>query len=110
MSILKEQMVSKHEDFVEDPRYKQCNKEALLCLGLGIANLIWWFIFGYGLGSGDPANYSYIMGFPTWFFMSCILGSIVFTVLPIVMVKKFFKDMPLDDLDNYEGKEVKTND
>lgn len=103
-------MVSKHEDFVEDPRYKQCNKEALLCLGLGIANLIWWFIFGYGLGSGDPANYSYIMGFPTWFFMSCILGSIVFTVLPIVMVKKFFKDMPLDDLDNYEGKEVKTND
>ena len=107
---MEKQIVSKTEEFVEDPRYKQCNKEALLCLGLGIANMIWWFVFGYGLGSVDPANYTYIMGFPTWFFMSCILGSIVFTLLVIVMVRKIFKDMPLDDVDKYEGEEVNKND
>ena len=37
--------------FIEDPRYKQCNKEAWMGLGLGIFNLIWWFSWGYGLGS-----------------------------------------------------------
>ncbi len=88
--------LAKKDVFMEDPRYKQCNKEALLGFGLGIINLVWWFVTGYGLGSGAPEEYSYILGFPTWFFMSSVLGGILFTVLAIIMVKKFYKDMPLE--------------
>lgn len=84
--------------FVEDPRYKQCNKEALMGMGLGILNLIWWFAFGYGLGSKPPEEYTYILGFPAWFFMSCVVGGILFTVLAIIMVTKFYKDMPLEKM------------
>ncbi|WZL72781.1 YhdT family protein [Clostridiaceae bacterium 35-E11] len=90
------------EEFVEDPRYKQCNKEALMGIGLGIANLLWWFVWGYGLGSKPPEEYSYVMGLPMWFFMSCVVGAILFSVLAIIMVTKFFKDMPLDKLNEDE--------
>ena len=62
------------DDFVEDPRYKQCNKEALLGLGLGLLNLVWWFAWGYGLGLKPPEEYTYVLGFPLWFFISCIAG------------------------------------
>ncbi len=91
-------------DFVEDPRYKQCNKEALMGLGLGILNLIWWFAWGYGFGSGPPEQYSYVLGFPFWFFMSCIVGAVLFTILAIIMVKYFYKDMPLGELSADEVK------
>lgn len=94
------------EEFIEDPRYKQCNKEALMGLGLGILNLIWWYVWGYGLGSKPPEEYSYVMGLPLWFFMSCIVGAILFTVLAIVMVTKYFKDMPLGKLDSEEAKKL----
>ncbi|QZY57259.1 YhdT family protein [Crassaminicella profunda] len=89
----------KKEGFIEDPRYKQCNKEALMGIGLGILNLIWWYVFGYGLGSKAPEDYTYIMGLPMWFFMSCIVGAVLFSSLAIIMVSKFFKDMPLDKID-----------
>lgn len=87
---------------VEDPRFKQCNKEALMGLGLGVVNLIWWFGFGYGLGSKDVSEYTYILGFPSWFFMSCIVGGVVFSILTVIMINKFFKDMPLDGLTKEE--------
>lgn len=98
------EVLDKKEGFIEDPRYKQCNKEALMGAGLGILNLIWWFVTGYGLGSKAPEEYSYILGFPTWFFMSCILGGILFTVLAIIMVMKFYKDMPLERMTPEEAK------
>ncbi|MCW3489361.1 YhdT family protein [Dethiobacter alkaliphilus] len=93
-------------NFVEDPRYKQCNREALLGLGLGIANFIWWFAWGYGFGSQPVEGYTYILGFPLWFFMSSIVGAILFTVLAIIMVRKYFRDMPLGPLEEDELKEL----
>ncbi|UMZ73627.1 YhdT family protein [Natranaerofaba carboxydovora] len=81
----------------EDPRYKQCNKEALICVSLGLANLIWWFSWGYGLGSKDPSEYTFVMGFPLWFFMSCIVGALLFTVLTVVLVNKYFVDFSLEE-------------
>ena len=88
------------EDFVEDPRYRQCNREALMGLGLGILNLIWWFAWGYGLGSKPPEEYSYVFGLPMWFFMSCIVGAVLFSVVAIIMVMKYFEDTPLGQLDS----------
>jgi uncharacterized membrane protein YhdT len=91
------------QDFIEDPRYKQCKREALLGLGLGLLNLIWWFAWGYGLGMKPPAEYTYVLGFPLWFFMSCIVGALLFTVLAVVMVSKFYRDMPLGEIDAQDG-------
>ncbi len=95
--------------FVEDPRYRQCNREALMGLGLGLLNLIWWFAWGYGLGLKSPEEYTYFLGFPLWFFMSCIVGAVLFTVLAVVMVKKFYRDMPLGELTEEEVLKVKEN-
>ena len=88
----------------EDPRYAQANKEALLAMGLFALNIIWWFAFAYGLGSGSPKEYSYIMGFPAWFFWSVIAGYVVFSILTWVMVTFFYKDMPLDGATDYNWK------
>lgn len=93
-------------DFVEDPRYKQCNKEAIMGIGLGILNLIWWFAWGYGLGSSPPEKYTYVLGFPLWFFMSCIIGAILFSALAIIMVTKYYKNMPLGDLSKEEAQSI----
>lgn len=101
----KENKVSK--GFTEDPRYKQCNKEALLGLGLGILNLVWWFVWGYGLGSKPPEEYTYVLGLPLWFFMSCVVGAVLFTVLAVIMVIKYFKDMPLGTLTKEEVDRIK---
>lgn len=87
---------------VEDPRFKQCNREALMGLALGIVNLAWWFGWGYGLGSKPVSEYTYILGFPTWFFMSCIAGSVIFSILTVVMIDKFFKHMSLEALTEEE--------
>lgn len=100
----------KENIFIEDPRYKQCNKEALMGLGLGVLNLIWWFSWGYGLGSKPVSEYTYTLGFPTWFFMSCIVGSVLFSILTIVMIDKFFKNMSLEPLSEEEIEEYRKED
>ena len=78
------------KNFEEDPRYRQCNREAIIGLSLGIINIKWWFGFGYGLGSKPVSVYTYILGFPSWFFMSCIVGGILFSILTIIMINKQF--------------------
>lgn len=96
---------SNEKSFIEDPRYKQCNKEAIYASVLGILNVIWWYVWGYGLGSKPVEEYTYIAGLPTWFFMSSIVGAILFTILTFIMVDKLFKDMPLNDMGEDEVKE-----
>ena len=93
--------------FEEDPRYRQCTREAIIGLSLGIINLIWWFGFGYGLGSKPVSEYTYILGFPAWFFMSCIVGGILFSILTIIMINKLFKHMSLDALTEEEVKQYR---
>lgn len=94
-------------EFIEDPRFKQCNKEAFIGLCLGLLNLIWWFAWGYGLGSKPPEDYSYFLGFPMWFFMSCVVGAVLFSFLAIITVNKYFKDMPLGAINEEEIRKLK---
>mgnify|MGYP001352874660 CR=1 FL=1 len=82
---------------------KIANREALIGIGLAIFNFIWWFGFAYGLGSKDPSEYSYVLGFPAWFFYSCVLGFIVMVILVIIVVKKFFVVVPLDEEEQQES-------
>lgn len=83
--------------FQEDPRFRIANREALMGVGLAIVNFLWWFGFAYGLGRKPPEEYTYIFGFPTWFFYSCIVGFILFSLLVFVMVKLFFVEVPFED-------------
>lgn len=80
-----------------DKRFKIAHREAWIGVILVVINFIWWYGFGYGLGSKKVENYSYIFGLPAWFFYSCILGSVVVIVLVILAVKFFFKDVPFDE-------------
>ncbi len=78
---------------------KQINKEARITVGLYIFFFIWWVGFAYGIGLKDVSEYKYILGFPSWFFYSCILGYVMISVLLAFVVKKYFKDIDFDEND-----------
>ena len=71
--------------------------EALLTLGAYGLYFVWWYACAYGLGDGDPEGYDYIFGLPAWFFLSCIAGYPLLSALLWFMVRRFFKDIPLDE-------------
>ena len=83
-------MSKENKKFMEDPRYKQCNKEAMYGIILGIINMVWWYAFGYGLGSKPVEEYTYILGFPAWFFYSCVLSVVIFVGATFFMVNKLY--------------------
>ncbi|NCU17318.1 YhdT family protein [Pallidibacillus pasinlerensis] len=89
--------MDKDKFFSNDPRFKVAKKEAWIGVGLVLFNFVWWFAFAYGLGSKSPDEYTYILGFPSWFFYSCIGSLIVMSILVIVVVKYFFKDVPFEE-------------
>lgn len=80
----------------QDWRIQQANKEALLALGAYALYFVWWYVCAYGLGSGDPDEYTYVFGLPAWFFYSCIVGYPLITIVLWIVVRLKFKDMPLD--------------
>lgn len=83
--------------FTQDWRYAQANREALLTIGAYALYFVWWYVCAYGLGGGDPDAYTSIFGLPAWFFMSCIAGYPLLSVLLWVMVRRCFRDIPLDE-------------
>ncbi|WP_208985141.1 YhdT family protein [Maledivibacter halophilus] len=76
---------------------KILRREALITIGLYIFFFMWWYVFAYGLGSKEPSQYSYVFGFPGWFFYSCILGYVVICLLLWFVVKKFFVEVDFDE-------------
>ncbi len=79
-----------------DRRFIQANREALIALILSLAYFIWWYATAYGLGDRAVEEYTYILGFPAWFFYSCVVGFLLFSLLAALMVKLLFKDISLD--------------
>ena len=82
---------------VKDKRYRIAHREALIGVALVVVNFVLWYGFAYGMGGGDPTEYTYIMGFPAWFFYSCIVTTLFMLVLIAVLLKFVFKEVPLDD-------------
>ena len=80
-------------------RFAQADKEAYSTVLIYIGYLLWWALCAYGLGSQDPETYTYIWGLPAWFFYACIVGYPLLTFALWVVIRLFFKDMPLDDGD-----------
>lgn len=87
----------------KDRRFRQADREALLALFAYALYFIWWYVFAYGLGSGNPDDYSYVLGMPAWFFYSCIVGYPLITLTLWAIVRLFFKDMPLGEIDDDPG-------
>ncbi|MFA1820166.1 DUF997 family protein [Virgibacillus oceani] len=101
MSLLKEYGIK------EDPRFKQARKESLRIMYLVIFEFIWVFTFAYIGTLSNPNNYSYILGFPIWFFWAFVGAGIVFPLIAIVLSMKT-KDCSLTD--NAEIPDVKNED
>ncbi|GEL76556.1 YhdT family protein [Tenuibacillus multivorans] len=81
----------------EDKRFRIAHNEAIIGVVLAIINFLWWYGFAYELGNKPPDEYTYILGFPAWFFWSCIVGFFVMVGLVIFVVKYLLTDVPLDD-------------
>lgn len=81
---------------MKNKRFRQADREALITLGVYAFFFLWWTIFAFGLGNGDPEQYSYVFGMPSWFFYSCVLGYPVVTAVLWFVIRKTFVDMPLD--------------
>lgn len=82
----------------EKEKNRQIKKEALISAGLYLAFFIWWYFTGYGIAEkGTPETYTYVLGLPMWFFLSCIVGYVLFVIATVVIVKKCFKDFDLGE-------------
>ncbi|MFX3623413.1 MAG: YhdT family protein [Ectobacillus sp.] len=73
------------------------HREARIGIALAVVNFVWWYAFAYGLGSKSPDQYTYILGFPAWFFYSCLVGFVVMVALVIFVVRVFFQDISLEE-------------
>lgn len=80
----------------QDRRFIQADREALLALTVYGLYFLWWYAFGFGVGDCNPDEYTYVFGFPAWFFYSCIVGYPLVTILLWMIVRFKFKEMPLD--------------
>lgn len=83
--------MSKHEEIK-----KSSNRETIIILGLYLLFFLWWYVTAYGFGD-DPSEYKYILGFPEWFFYSCIAGYAGISVILWIVVSFFFKEIDLDE-------------
>lgn len=82
MSLLKEYGIK------EDSRFIQARKESLRIMYLVIFEFIWVYTFGFIGTKTDPSNYSYILGFPTWFFWAFAGAGVLFPILAIILSLK----------------------
>jgi uncharacterized membrane protein YhdT len=82
----------------EKQRNAQIRKEARVSLLLYALFVVWLFVIAYGLGLGDPANYTYVAGLPLWFVLSCVVGPTWFCIASSLLVKYYFKDFDLEQV------------
>jgi uncharacterized membrane protein YhdT len=82
-----------------ESRNRQIKRESVMALLLYLGFFLWWFITGYGLSQGPPAQFTYVLGMPMWFFLSCVVGYVLFCAGAFLLVKCAFKELVLHDED-----------
>ena len=91
------QTESVDRDFEEDPRYAQANREAWWAIAYWAAYTVVVTGSAWILGYDKPADeLGFILGFPTWFFWSVLMSSLLFAIIPVLIIRRSFVDMPLD--------------
>lgn len=97
--------------FEEDPRYRVSAREAWVSIAYWVLFTVAMIGVAWGLGGNrDPEQIGYILGFPAWFFWSALVTTAVFsTVVPYLIVKYLFTDIPLEapDTSLEAGKEAR---
>lgn len=84
-------------DFEEDPRYRVTNREALLAVVYWIAFTLIIAAIAWLLGGGKSAGeLNFLLGFPQWFFWSCLVAAIVLSFVPPIIVRLFYTEVPLE--------------
>ena len=83
-------------------RARSAKKETYIVIGLYLLFFAWWYVTAYSFGN-DPSKYNYILGFPEWFFYSCIVGYVGISTLLWICVRFFFTEIDFDE-------EAKNND
>ncbi len=79
----------------------QETKEAKYTLLIYLAYFVWSIGTAYGMGSSPVEKYTYILGFPAWFFFSCIVGYPLCCVSVYFLIQKVFsKNNALSDGEN----------
>jgi uncharacterized membrane protein YhdT len=83
-------------DFEHDPRYAVANREALLGGGFWLAFTVVISLIAWLIGAHKKASeLTFVLGFPAWFFWSCLVATILLSLVPAVLVSRYFTDMPL---------------
>ena len=89
MDILKEYGIKK------DPRFHSIGKEAVAVMVYWVLYGVWAFAFGYLGTLTPPEEYTYIMGFPTWYFWAFLGTAILFPIIGVILSLKM-KDISLE--------------
>ncbi len=85
----------------EDRRFIIAKKDAVFAQFLCFAAILAEFITAYLLCPKDPAQMTYILGFPTWFFAASCLSIAAF-VIAMIYCGKISKDVSLAARDSGE--------
>jgi len=84
-------------DFEEDPRYAIANREALWAVGYWVVYTVVVTGSACLLGYGIPGDeLGFVLGFPTWFFWSVLVSSVVFSIIPALIIRRWFTEMSLE--------------
>ncbi len=82
----------------EAERDRQIKKEIRISTALYAVFFMWWYFTGYGIaGRGTPETYRYVFGLPMWFFLSSVVGYVLFCIATVAVVRLFFKDFDLGE-------------
>lgn len=87
-------VVASHEK--KERRFAVADREACYSLILAGLNFVWWYLMAYRLGDGPVEDYTYVLGLPSWFFYSCVVGFFLFAFLAVAMVHFLFREVSLD--------------
>ena len=92
-------------DLKEDPRYKIGLRQALWIIGIYVAYCVGAVLIAFPLSIFRPKNLpmAFIMGFPDWVFLSCLLWPTVMVIVTILVVLTKFKEVNLGPLDISES-------
>lgn len=83
-------------DFEEDPRYAVADREALWGVGYWVFFTVVITGIAWVMGGGKKAaELDFILGFPAWFFWSCLVATTLLALLPPLLVCRYFTDLPL---------------
>lgn len=77
-----------------DPRFKIAGKESVIIVVYWVLYAAWTYLFAYLGTLTPPEEYSFILGFPSWYFWACLGAGFVFPIIGIFIATRI-DDCPL---------------